>query len=489
MPEFDPDESLDPQDWDSLRTLAHRMIDDAFTYLETVRERPAWQPVPDEIIDSFSEPLPMQPQGAEAVYEEFLERIMPYPMGNIHPRFWGWYMGSGTMGGALAEFLGAIMNSNLGGGFHAAVLVESQVIDWCKELIGFPADASGLLVSGGSMANLVGLAVARNVQSGFDIRTEGLYGAEKRLVVYSSVEVHSSNQKAIELLGLGSESLRKLPVNDDYQVDIEALELQISADRAAGMQPACIIANAGTINTGAIDDIHALADICDSEGMWFHVDGAIGAAVKAAPENRSLMDGIERADSIALDLHKWLHMPFEAGCILVRSEADHRRTFTLTPEYLQHAHRGLNAGDIWYSDYGLQLSRSFRALKVWMGFKEHGLRQFGRQIDRNIAQARYLQSLIEAEPQLALVAPVGLDIVCFRFDPGGLDDAALNSVNGELLTRIHEDGVAAPSHTILSGIYCLRVAIGNHRSVESDFDLFVRRTVELGRQLMDEEFE
>jgi glutamate/tyrosine decarboxylase-like PLP-dependent enzyme len=266
------------------------------------------------------------------------------------------------------------------------------------------------------------------------------------------------------------------------------LKAQIAADRAAGLQPACVIGSAGTINTGAVDDLHAIADICDQEAMWFHVDGAIGAVVAIAPENSALVAGLERADSVALDLHKWLHMPFEAGCVLVRSEPDHRQTFSLTPAYLEHSERGLNAGKVWYSDYGVQLSRSFRALKVWMGFKEHGSERFGRQIDRNIAQACYLESLIRAHPQLSMEAPVKLDIVCFRFDPGGLEDTALNKLNMELLTRIHEDGVAVPSYTTLAGRYCLRVAIGNHRSEDADFDLFVRRTVQLGRQLLDDGF-
>ena len=241
-------ETLDPADWNELRRLAHVMIDDAFDNLETVRARPVWQQIPDQVVSSLQEPLPLEPQGLEPVYEAFRSHILPYPMGNTHPRFWGWYMGNGTAGGALAEFLAAIMNSNLGGGYHAAVLVELQVIDWLKEIMGFPADAGGLLVSGGSMANLVGLTVARNVQAGYDVRTEGLAGATHQLIFYTSVEAHSSNQKAIELLGHGAHALRKIPVNQLFQIDLTALEAQIAADRVAGLQPACIIGNAGTIN-------------------------------------------------------------------------------------------------------------------------------------------------------------------------------------------------------------------------------------------------
>jgi glutamate/tyrosine decarboxylase-like PLP-dependent enzyme len=304
------------------------------------------------------------------------------------------------------------------------------------------------------------------------------------LTVYASVEVHSSVQKAAELLGFGSNHLHKIPVNDDFTINLSALEEAIAADRRADLRPICVIGNAGTINTGAIDDLNALADLCKREDLWFHVDGAIGAVAILAETMKPHLAGIERADSIALDLHKWMHVPFEAGCILIRHNEAHRRTFSLTPDYLAHESRGLAAGNLWFSDYGLQLSRQFRALKVWMSIKEHGLDRFGRMITRNIEQARYFGTLVEQDSNLELMAPIGMDIVCFRFNPGGLDDEKLNALNKEILMQLHEQGIAVPSYTTLQGRYCLRIAISNHRSKQEDFELLAREVVRIGHEVV-----
>lgn len=474
------EETLDPQDWEDMRALGHRMVDDAITYLETLTERPVWQAMPDKHEQQFSAPLPRQPTPPNEVYEEFLNNIFPYPMGNTHPRFWAWYMGNGTIMGAMADFLAAIMNSNAGGGNHVAPLVEEQVINWMKELVGFPESASGLLVGGASMANLVGLTVARNTQAGFDVRHQGLHGSPKKLMVYASSEIHSCNQKAVELLGLGSDSLRRIPVSDDYRMDMAALQNAINEDRAAGLQPICVIATSGTVNTGAIDPLNDIADLCAKENLWFHIDGAIGAVAMLADNTKDQLAGLDRADSIALDLHKWMHVPFEAGCALVRDKTAHRDTFSVTPEYLARETRGLAAGREWFSDYGVELSRSFRALKVWMSLKEHGAERYGRLMARNVAQAKYLAALIDREPELQLMAPVGLDIVCFRYQPKNRNESELELLNKEILAELQEQGIAAPSYTTLKGKYCLRVAIANHRSKQEDFDVLVNEILRLG---------
>ncbi len=459
------------------------MLDDMIDYLQTVRSRPVWQPIPDEVTSSFREPLPLRGTDRSAVYEDFRKRILPYPTGNIHPRFWGWVMGNGTATGMLAEMLAAGMNLNQGGGAQAGGLVEAQVIAWCKEMFGYPAGGSGILVSGGSTANLVGLAVARNSKAGFDIRRQGLAGSGKQFRVYASSEVHSSVQKAVELLGLGDDSLRRIPVSTDFTIDVGALENAIREDRQNGVIPLSVVGCAGTVNTGACDPLDRLADLCKKENIWFHVDGAFGALAALSPEARVIVTGIERADSIAFDMHKWMYLPYEVGCTLVRDARAHVKAFSLTPEYLEHTTRGIGGSDLWFSDYGIQLSRGFRALKVWMALKEYGVEKFGRLIQQNIDQARYLEGLVRGRTELELLAPVPLNIVCFRFRGERIDPAGLDALNKELLLRLHEGGRAAPSYTVLGGKYALRVCITNHRSRREDFDLLVDEVCRLGAQL------
>jgi aromatic-L-amino-acid decarboxylase len=475
------EETLDPKDWQAMRALGHRMVDDMMGWLETARERPVWQPVPEAVKQALREPLPQEGQGAEAAYESFRELVLPYPMGSYHPRFWGWVIGTGTPLAMLAEMLAAGMNSNLGGGDHAAGYVEEQVLSWCREMTGFPETASGLLVSGSSMGNLVGLAVARSARAGFDVRRQGLAG-EAPLAVYASGEAHSSIQKAVELLGLGTDGLRKVPVRADFTVDVEAMRGMIAADRASGVRPICVVGNAGTVNTGAVDDLPALADLAAREGMWFHVDGAFGALACLSPRLRPALAGMERADSLTFDFHKWMYLPYEIGVVLVRDASAHRQTFSLTPDYLAHGERGLNAG-LWFSDYGVQLSRGFRALKAWMHIREHGTDKLGRLVDQNVAQARHLAGLVERSPELELMAPVALNIVCFRYRAADRADAEQDALNQELLVRLQESGVAAPSYTRIGGRYALRAAITNHRSRREDFDAMVAEVLRIGREL------
>ena len=479
------EETLDPADWESLRDLGHRMIDDMVDYTTSLRERAPWTHAPEAIMARFTGSVPLEPSPPEHVYQEFREYILPYPTGNIHPLFWGWVLGTGTLSAAMADMLASTMNIGASGGlsYHSANYVEYQVLLWFKELMGFPEEASGLLTSGCSAANLIGLATARNTKAPWNVRRDGLSGAGTRMVLYASEEAHSSIQKAVELLGLGSSALRRIPVNRRFQIRPDALRDAIAQDRRQGLLPFCVVGAAGTTNTGAIDDLEVLADICQEEELWLHVDGAFGAWAILTPQGKHLLAGMERADSLAFDLHKWMYLPYEIGCVLVRSERAHREAFSVTPEYLAHGEgtRGMTGEDLpWLADYGFQLSRSFRALKAWMSMKEHGVRRYGRLIQQNIDQARYLGEIIEATPELELVAPVLLNVVNFRYVGTGLDPRSLDELNGRIIVEIQERGIAVVSGSVVGGKRVLHVAHTNHRSRREDFEVLVREVVRIG---------
>jgi glutamate/tyrosine decarboxylase-like PLP-dependent enzyme len=383
----------------------------------------------------------------------------------------------------MAEFLSAAMNPSVGGFENSATLVEEQVLDWLKEMLGFPREASAVLTSGCSMSNVIGLAVARAAKAGFDVRARGVGEAPARMVLYTSNQAHSSVQKAVELLGLGSDSLRAIPTDAGYRIDVLELARAIGKDRRAGRHPFCVIGNAGTVNTGAIDDLESVADICAREGLWFHVDGAFGALAWLCAEMRPVLRGLQRADSVAFDLHKWMYLPYDVGCVIVRDAHAHRRTFSVTPSYLSPTPTGPASHPGSFADCGIELTRRFRALKVWLCLKAYGVRAFERGIRRNIMQARLLGARIRSHVELELAAPVSLNVVCFRFVTGSPQLETENQLNHDLLTRLQTSGVAVPSHTVLHGRFVIRAAITNHRSRDEDFDILVDEVVRLGHEL------
>jgi glutamate/tyrosine decarboxylase-like PLP-dependent enzyme len=457
------DASLDPRDWDEFRATLHAAADEVVDALASIRSRPAWQPVPDDVKEALRAPIPPGGEPLDATYARFRELIEPYPTGNAHPRFFGWVHGGGSAAGILAELLAAGMNANVGGREHAAVYVERAVVGWFAELFGFPQSASGILTSGTSMGNLLAVVAARDAALGSDAQDAGTQGAP--LVAYASPGVHDSVAKALAVAGLGRAALREVPM--------DRLRERIAADRAAGNQPFLVVATAGSVDFGTFDPLPTLADLCAEEGLWLHVDGAFGALAILSPDHAPLVAGIERADSLAFDLHKWLQAPYAAGCVLFRDEAAHRAPFTSAPAYLKRMERGTGAGAPWYTDYGIELSREFRALKAWFILRHYGPERLGATIAQTCSLAVRLGELVEADTGLELLAPVGLNVVCFRVRPAGLDEEALDRLNAAIAIAVQEAGAAVPSTTRVAGKLALRICIVNHRTRAEDLDVLV----------------
>ncbi len=477
------EETLDPQNWGDYKTLAHKMIDDIFLFLQTLREEPVWRKPPEDVKDFLNTTLPSTSQDIKEIYEDFYEKILPYRKGNVHPMFFSWVEGNGTITGVMADMLASAMNSNLAIGDHGAVYVEHQVINWCKEMVGFPRDSSGIIVGGGSLANVTALIIARNSLKDGLIKKQGLKDFENRLVVYCSTETHNCIFKAVETIGIGTDYLRKIDVDGHFKIDVAKLKRQIERDKSNGLVPFCIIGNAGTVNTGAIDDLNELSALCKQENMWLHIDGAIGAVVNILPEFKLQLKGMNEADSIAFDLHKWLYINYEAGCVLVKNATVHKNAFAQTANYLLKHERGLAAGPDSFSSYGLELSRSFKSLKVWMSIKEHGIDKYARLIRQNIAQALYMEAKIKQEPALEMLTAVSLNIVCFRFVKPQVNNDNLNHLNKEILMQLQEQGIAAPSYTILHGKYAIRLSITNHRTKVKDLDTVIQSVIFIGETI------
>ncbi|MGZ5018060.1 MAG: aminotransferase class V-fold PLP-dependent enzyme [Methylobacter sp.] len=470
------EDTLDPSDWNAFRLQGHRMLDDMIDYLEHLRDQPVWQPMQEEVRNSFRQALDDGQHDLEKAHELFMKDVLPYALGNAHPGFMGWVHGGGTPVGMLAEMLAAGLNANLGGRDQAPIEIERQVVQWVRELFNFPETASGLFVTGTSMANLLGVLIARTALLGNEVRHNGLTADNRQLVAYTSADAHVSNVQAMDIAGFGSDALRMIPVDHQHQMDITALELAIAENRKAGMTPFFIVGTVGSVGVGAIDNLQAIAELCQREHIWFHVDGAYGALAMLAPEIAPRLRGIEWADSIAFDFHKWGQVPYDAGFILVRNGELHQNTFASPTAYLKREARGMAAGSPWPCDFGPDLSRGFRALKTWFTIKVYGAEKLGQVIANTCALAQHMKRRIEDEPKLELLAPVALNIVCFRYR-----NADANRFNADLVVALQESGITAPSTTIINGQLAIRAAIVNHRTTIKDIDALIDTTLALGK--------
>ena len=470
-----PSETLDPSNWDDVRAQAHRMLDEAIDYIADIRNQPVWRPIPDEVRAQFRHDVPREPSSLGDIYREYGELIAPYATGNVHPGFMGWVHGGGNVVGMLAEMLAGGLNANLGGRDHIPIEVERQITEWTRTLLGFPESASGVFVTGTSMANLMAVWVARTAALGALARQHGVGCEGAMLTAYTSKAAHGCVSRAMDLSGFGTDALRNMPVDHLHRVDVESMRAQIKRDREIGLKPFLVVGSAGTVDIGAIDDLSALSALCREENLWFHVDGAYGALGVLSPVLAPRLAGLENADSVALDFHKWGQVPYDAGFFLVRDQQRHLEAFAAPAVYLRREARGLAAGSPWPCDLGPDLSRGFRALKTWFTLKAYGTEKLGAMIERTCRLAHYLEMKISSEPRLELMAPAQLNIVCFRYRATDAD-----RVNSEVVADIQESGIAAPSTTTLDGKLAIRAAIVNHRTDTQDIDALLDAVLEFG---------
>jgi len=495
---------LSPHEWtaDEIRRVGRLVVDLIADHLTSLPERPAFRPMPAALAQEMAAtPAPADPVPPDEVLRRFTSTIEPYPFGNGHPRFWGWINSPPAVMGIFADALAAAMNPSCAGGNHAAIHLEREVLEWFRELLRFPRGAMGLLVSGGSMATMTALAVARHVKSGVDVRQDGLRRAPAPFAFYMTTEGHSCARKAIELLGFGSAAIRIVPATDAYTMDVAALDDQIAADRRAGVQPIAVVATAGTTNTGAIDDLQAIAAVCRRHGAWMHVDAAYGGPAILSDEYGSAVAALAHADSAAVDPHKWMFVPVEAGLVLVRDGEAMRSAFSLVPPYIRtQGSAGEVYGLPWFSEYGFQQTRGFRALKVWMAMQQFGTRGYKAVVDENIALAKYLAEHVRRAEDFELMAPPSLSVVCFRYvDPptaaGRADaeaigdaaaaerEAAAVALNRAILERLQLSGEAFITSTELRGRFVLRACVVNYRSTRDDVDRMLDAVRAIGAEV------
>ncbi len=475
--ESDDDPVIEPWNAVDIRAVGRQVVELIAEQLTGLRERPVYRPVPpDEASVLASGSLGDEPADPSDLLDMFRERIAPYPLGNNDGRFWAWVCSPANVMAVFGEALAAAMNPHCDVGNHAAVHLERQVLGWFRDLVGFPIDSGGIIVSGGTMANLTGLAAARHARAGFNDRELGLAGGPP-LRVYVSDQGHSCIRKAIELMGIGSANLRVVPTDEAFRLSVPALEAMVAEDRRAGHRPIAVVASAGSTNTGSIDPLDDIARLCRREDLWFHVDGAYGAPAIMTDRYRDALAGLALADSVAIDPHKWLQIPVEAGVALVRDQAVLRDTFSLVPAYLR-ADGGSDGveGPVSFSEFGLQQTRGFRALKIWFGLQELGRARIVRLIDQNCRLAERLHAQVVSAADMEPLAPPSLSVVCFRVVPPGLrgDEAALETLNRAVVERIQLGGQFFVAKTVVRDRTAIRICIVNGGARPSDVAALLR---------------
>ena len=476
---------LDPENWNEIADYLAKFTADEIRELADSLNSDVWRQVPDEVKKTcFKEALPLKDSDLDAVVESYRNNIRTYRNGNTNPRFFGWVQGTGTIPALMAEIAISAMNSSCGGRDHGAIYIERLVVDWCRQIFDFPLQTGGLLTTGTSASTHLALQVAIFKKLGLDYKKKGFFGVCKPLRCYTSIEGHSSIIKAIQTSGIGSDNLVVIETDENHRIQLDALESHIKADLEQGFVPFMVIANAGTVNTGAFDNFNRVRQLCDAYDCWMHVDGAFGAWMSIAEEPyKKQSQGIGLADSLAFDFHKLMYVQYECGGLLCRDGAFQQQVFSIRPNYLASHGKALAAGEPWFCDFGLELSRSFRALKVWFTFKTYGIEKLGHAVTVNCRMVNYLGQLLQQSDFFELVAhPVSI-IITFKLknEP---DVERNNRICEALVTRLQLSGEAVFSLTRHAQHRVIRAAIANHRTRESDIEFVVQRLESLARDYL-----
>ena len=463
---------------EEMRSLGYRIVDQIVEHFDALAGKPVMRVSPRaELEAELREPLPERPTPVDALLDQ-LRRVVWPNIGNVqHPRFFAFIPSPSNFVSVMADALAAGFNPFAGNWLEGSgpAQIEVVTIDWLREMCGLPETAGGLFVSGGSMANLTALAAARRVT--LDERSDDA-------VVYFSDQTHNSIGKALRVLGFAREQIRALPSDEDFRLPVESLRRAVSEDRADGKRPFCVIANAGTTNTGAVDPLNQLADLCERENLWLHVDGAYGAAACLSERGRRLLTGIERADSLSLDPHKWLFQPFEIGCVLARDARLLKNTFHTMAGILEDTKRA-EEEEINYYDYGVQLTRGFRALKLWLSIKTFGAAAFREAINRGFEMAEFAESLLRQSDCWRIISPATFGIVTFIFVAEGCSESEISEIHRRMVEAMAEDGFAFANSTALRGQTVMRLCTINPRTTEDDVRATIKQLEQFGRELQD----
>lgn len=472
---------LNSTDFRALLEQSNQLVLEQF---DRVQQQPGYHDFPQhEVASWFNEPLPNEPMDNYTLLKFVRDKILNTASGNFGPHMYAYVMAGGTQISVIAEQLAATINQNLGKWHLGPAMneIEQRVVKWGAEMLEYPATAGGIMVSGGSAANLAGLTVARNVFfDKFNIRKKGLFG-QKPFVVYASREVHGCVDKSLEVLGIGTDNLRKIDTLTDFTIDLEVLEAQIIRDQKDGLLPFCLIGNAGTVNTGAIDDLEGLAELAKKYNLWYHVDGAYGALAAALPHLSPLYKGMEKADSVAIDFHKWLYQTYEAGCVLIRDWPTLKSAYYKEADYLDTQSEDDQRLDL--NKYSFQLSRNAKAFKVWLSLKAYGFDAICSMIQKDIDLAKYLADLVEAAPDFELSAGSDLAITCFRYTGQLTSHEEIETLNKQLIPALEEDGRVFITGTKLNGEFVIRACLINHRKSKETTKYLLEVIREIGQKL------